>query len=341
MRPARALLLLCLAAAVPAMLRAAGPSETEISAAGWTRLEFVEAHMGTLFQIVLFTEEGRTEAAQAAVRQAFGRVAELDARCTDYDPASELRQLTLRPSHQPLSVSADLFSLLQQSQDLSERTQGAFDVTVGPLVALWRQSRRTLRLPDAASLTAARARCGYRHLQLDPVHRTVTLGRADLLLDLGGIAKGYAADAALAVLRARGFDRALVAASGDLAIGDAPPGKTGWRVGASGQRRTDASPPLADEPPLILENAGVSTSGGSEQFVEIDGRRYAHLIDPRTGLGLTAPTSVTVIARRATLSDALATAACILPWTEAQALAENFPEPVRLIRHASGTRANP
>ena len=129
-----------------------------------------------------------------------------------------------------------------------------------------------------------------------------------MLLDLGGIAKGYAADAALAVLRQHGITRALVAAGGDIAVGDAPPDAQGWKVGIAPLKKPDAAP----EHYLLLKNAGVSTAGDSEQFVEIAGKRYSHIIDPKTGIGLVGRRSVTVVAPNATISDGMDTGLCVL-----------------------------
>jgi thiamine biosynthesis lipoprotein len=125
-----------------------------------------------------------------------------------------------------------------------------------------------------------------------------------MLLDVGGIAKGYAADEALRVLRGRGLNRALVAASGDLAIGDAPEGETGWRIGVE--------PTDGVSRQLTLVNTAVSTSGDTEQFVEIDGKRYSHIVDPKTGMGLTNRIGVTVVAPKGIVSDSVATAVCVM-----------------------------
>ena len=151
---------------------------------------------------------------------------------------------------------------------------------------------------------AARKATGYRLLSLDPVARTVTVSREGMQLDAGGIAKGFAADAALAGLRDAGLRRALVAAGGDLAVGDAPPGRAGWQIDLAGLDEANTAPGS----PLVLSNCGISTSGDAEQWVEIDGVRYSHVLDPRTGVGLTGHTSATVVAADATTSDTLATA---------------------------------
>jgi len=273
--------------------------------AGLQRFAFTEPHMGTLFQLVLFAPE--PAAAQAAAQAAFARIAELNRSLSDYDPASEVSRLGRAPAGTAVPVSPELLKLLQRSQTLAARSGGAFDVTLGPLVRLWRESRRTGRLPATDARVQARQVSGHALLALDAKASTVTLGRSGMQLDLGGIAKGFAADEALAVLRRHGFSRAMVAASGDLALGDPPWGKAGWTVELAPFGPGSGSPVV-----LVVANAGVSTSGDTEQHVEIEGVRYSHLIDPATGLGRTESVAVTVIANDATTSDALATTCSLL-----------------------------
>ena len=156
---------------------------------------------------------------------------------------------------------------------------------------------------------------------MDSRNRTVTLLRPNMRLDLGGIAKGYAADAALKILKKRGMPRALVAASGDLAIGDPPPGEDGWKIGVTS---IDTHGNESAES-LVLRNAGVSTSGDTEQAIEINGVRYSHILDPATGLGLTNRIQVTIVAPNATTSDGLATACCILGEKKTLRLVNSWP----------------
>jgi thiamine biosynthesis lipoprotein len=268
------------------------------SALAAQRYEFTEPVMGTLARITLYAPDASV--ARGASDAAFARIRELDAIMSDYRDDSELMRLCRRPTGEPVAVSRDLFRVLEHSQRVAAETDGAFDVTVGPLVRLWREARRQRQMPSTAAIDAARQCSGYRKLQLDRKVRTVTLETPGMLLDLGGIAKGYAADAALAVLRDRGFSRALVAIAGDIAAGDPPPGKDGWRIGiaTTGEVRT-------------LRNVSVSTSGDSEQFVEIAGVRYSHILDPRTGLGLKNQRTVSVIAPDGMTADSLATALSI------------------------------
>jgi thiamine biosynthesis lipoprotein len=262
--------------------------------------------MGTTARIVLYAP-GEQQASEAS-KAAFERMAALENRLSDYRPESELNQLCHDALGSPKPVSLDLFEVLLQGQVLAEKTGGAFDVTVGPVVQLWRRAKRQKELPSTDRLTETRKFVGYQKLRLDTQFHTAQLLVSGMKLDLGGIAKGYAADEALRTLQSKGIKEALVAIGGDIALGAPPPAKPGWRV--------EINPGLAFKAkslkPLLLSHAGVSTSGDAEQFVEISGKRYSHIIDPRTGMALTGNRSVTIVAANATASDALATALCVM-----------------------------
>lgn len=282
------------------------------------RYEFQSPQMGTLFSITLYAPS--EQVARSGADAAFARIAALNDIMSDYQADSELNRLRDQPAGQPVTVSDDLWAVLWRAQGFSELSGGAFDVTVGPYVRLWRFARKRKVLPTATQLAEARATLGWQRLRLDPRGRTVTLLAPGMRLDLGGIAKGYAADEALKLLKARGLDRALVAASGDIAIGNSPPGQRGWKIGISGL--DEGTNQLART--VWLHHAGISTSGDSEQFIEIEGVRYSHILDPRTGLGLTNRIQTTMVARDATTTDAMATALCIL-GPRSLALVENLP----------------
>jgi FAD:protein FMN transferase len=270
------------------------------------RFEFVETHMGSSFHVILYTS---TEpAASQASRAAFARIAALDAALSDYNPESELMKLCDQAGGPPVRVSADLFEVLDRSLALSERSEGAFDVTVGPVVRLWRRSSRTRTLPDPETLARARSLVGYQNVRLDREARTVQLLKAGMKLDLGGIAKGYAAQAAINVLKEQGIDCALVAGAGDIVISGPPPDADGWTIGIAPLEKPQAEP----QHHLLLEHAAVSTSGDTERFVEIDGKRYSHIVDPRTGIGLVDRMTITVVAPDGPTADSLGTAACVL-----------------------------
>jgi FAD:protein FMN transferase len=271
-----------------------------VQVSGAERIEAEEPHMGTMFRIVLYA--GNVADGRAAIRKAFDRVAELDAELSDYKPDSELNRLCRDGVGRDVAVSEDLYTVLKASQALADSTGGAFDITIGPVVRVWRKARQAKQLPSPAEIAEALRLTGYQKLHIGD--HTARLDLAGMQLDLGAIAKGYAADEALRLLRNQGFPEALVAASGDIAIGDAPPGKAGWKIGAETFESSNRT--------LELHNAAVSTSGDTEQYVEIGGVRYSHIINPATGNGLTQRIGVTVIAEKAIDSDALATAASVV-----------------------------
>jgi FAD:protein FMN transferase len=292
-------------------------------------LTFQEPHMGTLFTIRIWVPEPGPNRVQSATvqgiiadctllsRKAFDRVAELNQIFSDYLVESEVSLLSKAPAHAPVKVSDDLLAVLLQSQKLAERTDGAFDVTIGPMVRLWRRARKDQKLPTAVQIAGARERTGHQKLIIDPSAKTVTKTVENMVLDFGGIAKGYAADEALRILREGGASMALVAASGDIALGDPPPGKTGWSVGL--ETLEMAAP---GEASFSLAHAAVSTSGDTQRFLVIEGKRYSHIVDPKTGLGLTDRIAVSVIAPTATLSDSYATAVSVLGREKGMALIE-------------------
>jgi thiamine biosynthesis lipoprotein len=276
------------------------------------RFEYEEPHMGTKFRIVLYAPDQAT--GDKAAKAAFTRVAELNQMMSDYIPDSELMKLCKKNEKEPagpIRISDELFFVLSEAQKVSELSEGTFDVTVGPIVRLWRQARKDRQLPDEDVLRAAMKRVGYKNLELDPKSKTVSLKVPGMLLDLGGIAKGYAADEGLKVLDKFGITSALVAASGDITVSKAPPGRDGWTVDIA------SLPGDKSTRQLRLVDAAVSTSGDAEQFVEIAGVRYSHIVDPRTGIGLTGRRSVTVVAHRGIEADSLTKMASILPAEKA------------------------
>ena len=227
--------------------------------------------MGMPFRLVVYARD--EDSANAAAGAAYTRIKQLNGIMSDYEPDSELMQLCRTAgSGQPVKVSRDLQSVLSRALALSKKSAGAFDVTVGPIVKLWRKARRSKTLPTADELAAARKLVGYRHVRLDEQAGTVELLLPGMQLDLGGIGVGYAVDEALAVLKARGINSALIDGSGDIGVSDPPPGAAGWRIGIA--------PLDADKEPsryLILKNAAVTTSGDAYQFVEFGGPAlFAH-----------------------------------------------------------------
>lgn len=263
--------------------------------------------MATTFRIAVHAE---TQAqASAAADAAFKRIADLNAVCSDYEPNSELMQLCNTGPNKPFKASEDLFSIVSRALELSRLTEGAFDITCGNLSHLWRRTKRTHKLPPADRLQQALTSTDWHAVQLDAKSHTITLLKPGMLLDLGGIAKGYAADAGLRLLREHAITRALVMAGGDIAIGDPPPGTDAWEIKLRQFASANAEEDLTT---VRLHNCAVSTSGDLYQYTEIDGTRYSHIVSPFTGLGLKERIACSVIAPDCTTSDALATAMCVL-----------------------------
>ena len=271
------------------------------------RFSFAEPHLGTIIDLTLYApEEG---VANEAARAAYARVKELDRIFSDYRPDSELMRLCeTAGTEQPIKVSPELLQVLQQAQNVAERTDGQFDVTIGPLVKLWRLARKQKRVPSADEIARAKECVGWKWIAIDAERQTVELRKRGMLLDFGGIAKGYIAQDVSRLLREQNLNRTLVAVAGDIVAGDPPPGTDGWKIGVA--RLTAEGQEFSRM--LLLKNRAISTSGDAFQFALIDGVRYSHIVDPQTGLGLTQRSSVTVIARDGAMADALATAVCVL-----------------------------
>ncbi|MFN0129508.1 MAG: FAD:protein FMN transferase [Verrucomicrobiales bacterium] len=265
------------------------------------RREFVAPHMGTLWRLVFFHDDA--DRARVARDDAWDRLTQLDARLSDFRPESELSRLARDGTL--ASPSDDLRRVLAAARTLSEATDGAFDITVGPVVRLWRTARREKRLPSAPELAAARALVGWQAVE---VHESEAIFRTrGGSLDLGGIAKGFAQDEVLQVLRERhGLDSALVDAGGGVSVGAPPPGQSVWSAAI------EASAEESESVTLGLVRQSLATSGDSRQFVEIEGVRYSHIVDPLTGLGMTERMQASVVAAEGATADALATAFCVM-----------------------------
>ena len=274
------------------------------------RYEFNAPKMGAAFRIALYAPD--EQAAQRAARAAYARVDQLNAILSDYDPNSEISRLSQRtldgPMAEPVKVSEELFHVLRASQDVAERTGGAFDVTIGPYARLWRRSRDLRQLPTTRRLDEARASVGHHLIKLDPQRRTVQLLAPRMRLDVAGIAVGYVVDEALEALRGAGVRRALIDAGGDLGMSGPPPGRRGWRVAIQSLN----APQETTGEYVELANAAISTSGDTYRVVEIRGKRYSHIVDPATGLGLTDRIGVTAIARDGITADWLDTAVAVM-----------------------------
>ncbi len=300
------------------------------------RYEYKARHMGVIARIVVYSESKAK--AEVGVRVAFSRIAELESIFSNYQRTSEVARLQLADAGNRVAVSAELATVIKRTTELWELSRGAFDPTVGPLTELWRRSRAAGALPADSTVARMRLRTGWQHVRLDSTQTggyTVSLHRAGLAFDFGGIAKGYACDEALRLLRQHGLSSALVGLGGDIVVGEAPPThssqvstprQNGWRVSGLVDGAVDD---------LIIANAAISTSGDTEQFVEIDGVRYSHILDPRTGLGVVNSSTVTVVAPTGVLADGLSTTISVIGPEAGQELLRRFFPGVRVLASAA------
>ena len=297
------------------------------------KFAFEKAEMGMPFRITLHARDEK--AARAAAGAAFARVAALNRVFSDYEDDSELTLLSRSSgSGRAVKVSDELWTVLHRAQALAERTGGAFDVTCGPLTALWRRARRKMELPAPDLVGEMLGRTGWRKMRLDEKARTVELLAPDMRLDVGSIAKGFACDEALKTLRAAGCPSAMVAGSGDISAGDPPPGRKGWRIEVVA---LDTENPAQPSKPVVIEiaNAAIATSGDRNQRLEIGGRRYSHILDPRTGQPMQDHALVSVIAKDG-LTAGISTACSVIGPDEALKLAAEWKAEIRIQRMPSG-----
>ena len=281
-------------------------------ASGAAEQEYRQLHLGVEVRLVLATSD--RAAADAAARAAYATIAELEQLLSDWRPSSEVRGLGDHPGVW-IPVSVPLFDVTERALAVSRASAGAFDPTVGPLVALWRDARRSGVLPADSAIRRARAVSGWRHLQLDRRRHALRLDLPGMRLDFGGIAKGYILDSARRVLRSHGITQVLLEAGGDIVLGDAPTGAAGWRV---------AIATASGDTTVMLANTGIGTSGPSAQFLEVNGVRYSHVLDPRSGRALTRATQATVVHPFGAMSDALSTMITVMGGNAGSRLAKRL-----------------
>jgi thiamine biosynthesis lipoprotein len=262
------------------------------------RLEASAEAMGSPFTLVLYGEDQAK--LEALAEEAFGEVRRLDRALSNYLPSSEWSAMNRNAAARPVKLSDELFRLLSACLEYSRRSEGAFDISVGPLMKVWGFYKGSGRLPRKAEIEAALAKVGYRKIALDPAARAVRFAQDGVELDPGGIGKGYAVDRMAGILRDGGIRAALISAgtSSLYAIG-APPGENGWKV-----RIRDPKDDAKTVAEVTLRDESMSTSGNYEKFFLAEGKMYSHVMDPRTGYPAEGTLSASVIAPRTLDSEA-------------------------------------
>ncbi len=267
---------------------------------------FSRSAMGTDAEVYLYAKNG--ERALELFEAAFSEIEEAEAALSIYRPTSEVSRINRTAGIEPVTTDPETFDLIRTALALSERTDGAFDITVGPLVRAWGFFGGQGRSPSQEELSAARARTGWEKVALDETRRSVQFLVPGVEMDLGGMGKGWALDRAARKLRSLGVEAALLGLgqSSYVAIG-APPNAPGWAVSIpdpwSGNDALST---------IHLRDRSLSTSGNTERYFVLDGQRFGHIIDPRIGRPAVAVGQVTVAALSATESDALSTALFVM-----------------------------
>ena len=290
-----------------------GLSELEISEVSaesipdkFRRFSFTEYKMGTTFTIILYAVNENT--AKLASTEAYKKMDELELVFSDYVVGSEINKLSdSSGSGEFFSASNSLFEVIEKSLFISQKSKGAFDISVGPYVKLWRRAIRQQKLPSPELLNSARAAVGYQHIILNKNSREIKLSVPDMQLDVGGIAKGYILDQAMKVLKSNGISSALIDGGGDILVSNSPPDKEGWILELSSGNNLKHK-----KNHIRINNSSVATSGDNYRFVEFEGKRYSHIVDPATGYGLIDQYTVSVVAKDGTTADGLASAISVL-----------------------------
>ena len=262
--------------------------------------------MGTVFAIHLYAES--EPHALSLFEVAFEEIERLEDTLSKFRPASEICRINRLAATQPVTTDPEVFSLIEQSLLYSEQTSGVFDITVGPLMRTWGFFRAEGQFPTAAELNAARERTGLGKIVLDRGTRTIQFAVPGMELDLGAIGKGYAVDRTVEVLREASVKTALVVAGSSTVYGlGTPPGEDGWKIHVPDP--LDRTHKIST---VKLRDQAISTSGSYERFFELDGRKYCHVMDPRTGMPVEGVLQSTLIGNEGAMTDALSNALFVL-----------------------------
>jgi thiamine biosynthesis lipoprotein len=280
------------------------------------RYAFMQPKMGSPLNIIFYSED--SVVANRLANQCFALVDTLNQIFSDYLPESELNQLSATAGKDSfVQVSPLLYDIILDSRKAWQQSSQVFDITIGPLTRLWRKARKMKSFPTSEEIQKNRALVGFDKIIIDTVAQRIKLLQKGMQLDLGGIAKGYVAQKIIDFLQSKGVQQALVDAGGDLAASKAPPGTDGWHVGINLPENAEELLPRY----LTIQDKAVATSGDIYQYIEHQGKKYSHIIDPGSGYGVTYQRNVTVIAKDGALADWLASACSILSIRKAKKIA--------------------
>lgn len=275
--------------------------------------------MGSYFTIIFYGTDSLH--AKSIADNCFAIVDSLNEIYSDYLPNSELNKLCATAgSGQWVTVSPALFNLIQHSAKAWKLSKGSFDITVGPAVRLWRKARKENKFPNKDSVKLAMRSVGFQYVLIDSVNKRIQLTKENMQLDFGGIGQGYIGQKVMDFLFKQNIRTALIDVSGDIIAGDPPPGKKGWTIAVN---VPESETQLLDKEVLVY-NQSIITSGDVYQYLLHDGKKYSHIINPKTGYGVTNQRNVTVIAKEGTLADWFTKACTILSFKKIKQLAKKL-----------------
>lgn len=280
------------------------------------RFQFTENKMGSTFSIIFYCDDSTK--ASALSKECFALVDSMNNIFSDYAATSEVGRLASMPVVKDQKVSDELFEVIRLSKHAWQSSDKSFDVTIGALTQLWRKAKKENRFPTDEEIKNAKQTTGFKNVSYDIFVKTISFKTPGLRLDFGGIVPGYVAQKVLDHLKTQNINIALVDASGDIVMADAPPGKEGWLVAIN---LPESENEVWDKK-LELKNFAVSTSGDVYRYTLHNGKKYSHIIDPKTGYGVTSQRNVTVITKDGAEADWLTTACSILPIKKALRLAK-------------------
>jgi len=305
------------------------------------RFELTAPAMGSHIDFVVFAPSELQ--AKRAIDAGLAEIERLSKVLSNYEANSEISKLCSATIGQWTPLSLDLAAVLDHSRRWHKLSDGKFDITVGPLTQLWRTSRMQRQLPTAAEIEETKSRCGWNAVNLQFAANeqglsfaNASLSKSNMILDLSGLAVGYIVDAAFDKMAATGVRSILINAGGDIRVGDAPPGTEGWRIMIAGLGKQ--SPPLSM---MRVSNCAVTTSGDLNQYIEVEGRRYSHFIEPQSGEPIERRQSVTALAATTVDADAGATALAILGSHRAWELFQEMPLQCAMIMETAQSDLGP
>ncbi|MBK7633619.1 MAG: FAD:protein FMN transferase [Saprospiraceae bacterium] len=288
------------------------------------KYSFSQAKMGS--EMIITVDAIDTTGLSKSIFEAYQLTDDLVKIFSDYDPDSELNKVNLAPAHKPIKISSEMMILLAMSQDAFRQSGGAFDITLGKLTKAWRRTKATGIITHPDTLSWYKLYTGSHQFTIHPPENVLIKMNNQFDFDLGGIAKGYIADKVSKFLNASGWERHLIDAGGDMVAGDPPTGSCGWNIALELPNKNEVLQRV-----LCIKNQAVATSGSTYQHYIVGHETYSHIIQPKSGLGISKTDNVTVIAPTGADADWLATACSVLSWQKSKSLIKQFPSSTLIV----------